>query len=45
VVDQLGNDGKVNVGLEEREAYLAQGVRYILVGDRALAPEGLEGAL
>ena len=36
---------EVDVGLEEGEADLAEGVGDVLVGEGALAAEGLEGAL
>ena len=45
VLDELGDDGEVDVGLEEGEADLAEGVGDVLVGDGALAAEGLEGTL
>ena len=45
VLDELVDDGEVDVGLEEGEADLADGVGDVLVGDGALAAEGLEGAL
>ena len=45
VIDELGDDGEVDVRLEEGEADLAQGVGDVLVGDGALAAEGLERAL
>jgi hypothetical protein len=45
VLDELGDDGQVDVGLEEGEADLAEGVGDVLVGDGALAAEGLEGSL
>ena len=45
VVDDVGDDGEVDVGLEEGEADLAEGVGDVFVGDGALAAEGLEGAL
>jgi hypothetical protein len=45
VLNELGDDGEVDVGLEEGEADLAEGVGDVLVGDGALAAEGLEGTL
>ncbi len=45
VVDELGDDGEVDVGFEEGEANLAEGVGDVLVGDGALTAEGLEGSL
>ena len=45
VVDELVDDGEVDVGLEEGEADLADGVGDVLVGDGALAAEGFKGAL
>ena len=45
VLDELVDDGEVDVGLEEGEADLAEGVGDVLVGDGALAAEGLEGTL
>ena len=45
VVDELGDDGEVDVGFDEGEADLAQGLADVLVGDGALAAEGLEGSL
>ena len=45
VLHQIGDDGEVDVGLEEGEADLAEGVGDVLVGDGALAAEGLEGSL
>jgi hypothetical protein len=45
VLDEVFDDVEVDVGLEEGEADLAQGVGDVLVGDGALAAEGLEGAL
>jgi len=45
VVDERGDDGEGDVGLEQGEANLAQGLGDVLVGDGALAAEGLEGAL
>src|SRR5216683_2179480 len=44
-LDELGDDSEVDVGLEEGEANLAEGVGDVLVRDCALAAEGLEGAL
>ncbi len=44
-VDDFGDDGEGDVGLDEGEADLAQGLGDVLVGDGALAAEGLEGAL
>ena len=45
VVDEGVDDVEVDVGLEEGDADLAHGVGDVLVGDGALAAEGLEGAL
>lgn len=45
VLDEFVDDGEVDVGLEEGEADLAEGVGDVLVGDGALAAEGLEGSL
>ena len=45
VLDEFVDDGEVDVGLEEGEADLAEGVGDVLVGDGALAAEGLEGTL
>ena len=45
VVDDFGDDGERDVGLDEGEADLAQGFGDVLVGDGALAAEGLEGTL
>jgi hypothetical protein len=45
VVDDVLGDGEVDVGLEEGEADLAEGVVDVLVGEGALAAEGLEGSL
>ncbi len=45
VFDELVDDGEVDVGLEQGEADLADGVGDVLVGDGALAAEGLEGTL
>ena len=43
--DEVAGDVEVDVGLEEGEADLAEGVVDVLVGEGALAAEGLEGAL
>lgn len=43
--DEVGDDGEVDVGLEEGETDLAEGVGDVLVGDGALAAEGLKGTL
>ena len=45
VLHEVGDDGEVDVGLEEGETDLAEGVGDVLVGDGALAAEGLEGTL
>ena len=45
MLDDLGDDVEVDVGFEQGEADLAEGVGDVLVGDGALAAEGLEGAL
>ena len=45
VLDQVGDDGEADVGLDEGDADLAQGVGDVLVGDGALAAQGLEGTL
>ena len=45
MVDEFGDDSEIDVGLEEGEADLAQGVGDVLVGDGALAAEGLERTL
>ena len=45
VLDEVVDDGEVDVGFEEGEADLAEGVGDVLVGDGALAAEGLEGTL
>ena len=45
VLDEFGDDGEVDVGLDEGEADLAEGVADVLVGDGALAAEGFEGTL
>ena len=45
VLDEFGDDVEVDVGLEEGEADLAEGVGDVLVGDGALAAEVFEGAL
>lgn len=45
VLDELVDDGEVDVGLEEGEADLAKGLGDVLVGDGALAAEVLEGTL
>jgi hypothetical protein len=45
VLDELVDDGEIDVGFEEGEADLAECVGDVLVGDGALAAEGLEGAL
>ena len=45
VVDDLGNDGERDVGLDEGEADFAEGVADVLVGDGALAAESLKGSL
>ena len=45
VLDEVVDDGEVDVGLEEGEADLAEGVGDVLVGDGALAAEVLEGTL
>ncbi len=45
VLDELGDDVEVDVGLEEGEADLAEGVGDVLVGDGALAAEILKGSL
>jgi len=45
VLHEVGDDVEVNVGLEEGEADLAEGVGDVFVGDGALAAEGLEGTL
>ena len=45
VLDEVVDDSEVDVGLEEGEADLAEGVGNVLVGDGALAAEGLEGTL
>ena len=45
VFDELVDDGEVDVGFEEGEADLAEGVGDVLVGDGALTAEGLEGTL
>ena len=45
VLDEVADDVEVDVGLEEGDADLAQGFGDVLVGERALAAEGLEGAL
>ena len=45
VLDQIGDDGEADIGLDEGDANLAEGVGDVLVGDGALAAEGLEGTL
>ena len=45
VLDQLVDDSEVDVGLEEGETDLAEGVGDVLVGDGALAAEIFEGTL
>ena len=45
VLDDLGDDVEVDVGLEEGEADLAEGLGDVLVGDGALAAEVLKGTL
>jgi len=45
VLDQIGDDGEADVGLDEGDADLAQGLTDVLVGDGALAAQGLEGTL
>ena len=45
VIDQIGDDGKRDIGLDEGDADLAQGVTDVLIGDGALAAQGLEGTL
>ena len=45
VFDEVAGDVEVDVGLEEGDADLAEGVVDVLVGEGALAAEGLEGAL
>ncbi len=42
VLDELRDDGEVDVGLEEGEADLAHGVGDVFVGDGALAAEVLK---
>ena len=43
--DQVGDDGERDIGLDEGDADLAQGVTDVLIGDGALAAQGLEGTL
>ena len=45
VLDEVGDDVEVDVGLEQGEADLAEGFGDVLVGEGALAAEGFEGAL
>ena len=45
VLDELVDDGEVDVGLEQGETDLAEGLGDVLVGDGALAAEVFEGAL
>ena len=45
VLDEFGDDREVDVGLEQGEADLAQGVGDVLFGDGALAAEVLKGSL
>ena len=45
VLHEVCDDAEVDIGLEEGEADLAEGVGDVLVGDGALAAEGLEGTL
>jgi hypothetical protein len=45
VLDQVGDDGEADIGLDEGDANLAQGFGDVLVGDGALAAQGLEGTL
>jgi len=43
--DDFGDDGEGDVGLDEGEANLAEGLGDVFVGEGALAAEGFEGAL
>ncbi len=45
VLDQVGDDGEADVGLDEGDADFAEGFGDVLVGDGALAAQGLEGTL
>ena len=45
LVDEVFGDVEVDVGLDESDADLAEGVVDVLVGEGALAAQGLEGAL
>ena len=45
MLDELLDDFEVNVGFQEGKTDLTEGVGNVLVGDGALAAEGLEGAL
>ena len=45
LLDQVADDVEVDVGFEQGHADLAQGFGDVLFGERALAAEGLEGAL
>ena len=45
VLDQVGDDVEVDVGFEQGHADFAQGFGDVLFSERALAAEGLEGAL
>ena len=45
VLDELVDDGEVDVGLEEGESDLAEGFGDVVVGDGALAAEIFEGTL
>ena len=45
VLDQVGDDGEADVGLDEGDADFAEGFGDVLVGEGALAAQGLEGTL
>ena len=45
MIDELIDDAEVDVGVEEGEADLLQGLGDVLLGDGSLAAEVFEGAL
>jgi len=42
-VDELLDDGEVDIGLEQREADLAHGLVDVVLGQATLAPKAVEG--